>query len=372
MRKRIVPIILIVIALCTSNFILYPFTTFAEGVEVISFKKAERLLLINSNELRKIDSLLYSHKKNYDNALQKEIEDDVWYASDSYRRMLLLKTVELYPLQMEHALLSAEESLPSTRAKLILSLRDKYLTLLSTKQDITIKNMIYESELKVYDLSKLKYDNNLISRLELEEAEYDLFNKQTELNIAKRNYYNTCRNFNLFINCPVDVYYSEIEYDLLDKQIIYDLDYYVENTLKNNMQIKSLHREINLKLVEKELLERNYVYITYTNVNKQHKALISSINMLDLQLQRTKLDINKEIIDTYYNVVEAGEYIKKTEKKLDSTKARLYLTEAKIKAGVVPESRAEQIKIEIKQAEYEVLNAIFSYNTLLIKLNSAE
>jgi hypothetical protein len=328
---------LLVLNFCILNFIFCSFTTFAEGAEDISFKKAEQLLLLNNKELKSFDSLIYDRKRNYENALKKEIDEDIWYKSNYYGRMFLLKTVELYPLQMEH----------------------------------TIKTIHYENELKAHDINKAKYNNNLISKLEIDESEYNLFDSQIELNIAKRNYENTCRDFNLFIGSPIEVNYTKVEHELLDKQPVYDLNYYIKNALKNRTEIKSSKRNVNLNMVQKEIIERNGVYITYTNVGKEHKSLISSMNMLDSQLKKTKLDINKEIIDIFYDTMEAFEYIKSAEKKLDSIKGKLYLTEAKIKAGVIPKSRSEQIKLEIKQAEYEILNATYRYNTLVMKLNSA-
>ena len=69
--------------------------------------------------------------------------------------------------------------------------------------------------------------------------------------------------------------------------------------------------------------------------------------------------------------MDAWKAIESAEKRLDGIKAKQYLTEAKIKAGVVPESMAEQVKLEIQQAEYGILNAIFIYNTALIRLSSA-
>ena len=70
-------------------------------------------------------------------------------------------------------------------------------------------------------------------------------------------------------------------------------------------------------------------------------------------------------------MMEAWEAIEDAEKKLEAIKAKEYLIEAKIKAGMVPESMREQIRLEIRQAEYEIQRAVFIYNTALIKLNIA-
>jgi hypothetical protein len=170
---------------------------------------------------------------------------------------------------------------------------------------------------------------------------------------------------------PIDVIYSKVDYELLDKQPIYALSYCVENALKNRREIKSLQRELSLKRLQKELIERNNVHIAYASASEEHKSLVSAIDLLELQLQKVTYDIKKEITDTYYSVMDAWKAIESAEKRLDGIKAKQYLTEAKIKAGVVPESMAEQVKLEIQQAEYGILNAIFIYNTALIRLSSA-
>jgi len=371
MKKKSVAIALIIFAFSMLNVIFFPFISFAEEAETITFQKAQQLLLRNNKNLRNLEAQIYNLKMDYEHALNYEIDEEIWYNSNSYRRMQLLKIKELNPLQIEHALLSAQENLHTTRNNLILSLRDKYLSLLLAKQDLEIKNSKYLISYRTHELNKTKFNNKLTTQLELQESEYSLFSSQTELNISRRNYENACRDLNLFVGCPIDVNYSKVEYELLDKQPVYALSYCIENALKNRREIKSLQRELHLKQFQKELIERNNVYITYTSVSEEHKSLLSSINLLELQFQKTTFDINKEIMDIYYNTMKEWEAIESAEKKLDGIKAKQYLTEAKIKAGVVPESMAEQVMLEIQQAEYEILNAIFKYNTALLKLGNA-
>jgi len=353
------------------QIILLPLTSLAAEVEILTVKRAEQILLINNKSLRNLESQIYNLKKDHEKALDYEIEQEVWYNSDAYRRMQLLKRKELYPLQAEHALLSAQENLKATRNNLILNLRDKYLALLSAKQDLELKNLKYLIDYKAHEINKTKFNNNLISHLEFSESEYNLVSSQIELDISKRNFENVCRNINLFIGYPIDVIYSKVEHEPLDKQSIYALSYCIENALRNRREIKSLQRELNLKNFQKEIIERNNVHITYTSASEEHKSLISSINLLELQLQKVTFDIEKEVRDIYYSMMEAWEAIEDAEKKLEAIKAKEYLIEAKIKAGVVPESMREQIRLEIRQAEYEIQRAVFIYNTALIKLNIA-
>lgn len=370
MSKKSIVTALVILTFIILNFTIFPFTIYAEKIEAITFRKAEELLLRNNKDLRNLETQIYNLKKDYESALDYEIDEEVWYNSDSYMRMQLLKRDQLNPLQIQHSLLSTQENLTTTRNNLILGLRERYLALLLAKQDMEIKNSKYCISHNNHEINKIKYNNNLISRIELQESEYVLFSSQTELNISKRNFENTCRNFNLFIGYPIDTTYSQIDYELLNKQSIYALSYCIENAIKNRKEVKSLKREIELKQLQKELIERNSVHIRYTSVTEEHKSLTSSLALLDLQLQKLRLDINKEVIDTYYTVMEAWKAIERAEKKLEGIKAKLYLTEAKIKAGVVPASMAEQVKLEVQQAEYEILNAIFRYNTSLIRLDS--
>ena len=142
------------------QIILLPLTSLAAEVEILTVKRAEQILLINNKSLRNLESQIYNLKKDHEKALDYEIEQEVWYNSDAYRRMQLLKRKELYPLQAEHALLSAQENLKATRNNLILNLRDKYLALLSAKQDLELKNLKYLIDYKAHEINKTKFNNN--------------------------------------------------------------------------------------------------------------------------------------------------------------------------------------------------------------------
>ncbi len=350
------------------SFATLPLTPFAADAENISYKRAEQILLSNNKNLRNLEGQIYDLKKDYESALSYEIDQEVWYNSDAYRRMQLLKRKELNPQQAEHALLTAQENLQATRNNLILNLRDKYLSLLIAKQDLEIKNLRYQIANKTHEINKIKFNNDLISHLELLESEYNFLSSQTELFISKRNFDTACRNLNLFVGHSIDVTYSVVESEPLNDQSIYALSYCIENALKNRRELKSLQRELNLKKFQKELIERNNVHITYASVREEHKSLVSSINHLELQIQKATYDIEKEVRDTYYSLMEAWEAVENAKKRLEGIKAKGYLIEEKIKAGVVSESMREQVKLEILQAEYEIQNAKFRYNTALLKL----
>ena len=86
-----------------------------------------------------METQIYNLKQDYERALSYEIDEEIWYNSDSYRRAQLLKRKELTPLQIEHTLLSTQENSRTTRNNLIVNLRDRYLSLLLAKQDLDIK-----------------------------------------------------------------------------------------------------------------------------------------------------------------------------------------------------------------------------------------
>jgi len=182
------------------------------------------------------------------------------------------------------------------------------------------------------------------------------------------NYENACRNFNLYIGKPIDTFYDEVEYEELIETDLDDLDYYLDQAMKNRSEIKSLQRQIELRELEKSIIETDQMYKNYTSLKEQHKNLETSISSLKLELERTVLDIKEEVKSAYNNVLEAKEAIEREERNLENNKKMLEITKAKYDIGKASRLDVKRAEINIIDGEYAIKTAIFNYNTQLMRL----
>jgi len=146
------------------------------------------------------------------------------------------------------------------------------------------------------------------------------------------------------------------------------LDYYLDQAMKNRSEIKSLQRQIELRELEKSIIETDQMYKNYTSLKEQHKNLETSISSLKLELERTVLDIKEEVKSAYNNVLEAKEAIEREERNLENNKKMLEITKAKYDIGKASRLDVKRAEINIIDGEYAIKTAIFNYNTQLMRL----
>lgn len=340
----------------------------------INIDRAKILMMGNNRILKERKRSLTEYMRGYESALKaaEEMEDeDFLEAPNNYYRMLLYKKMYLIPAQREHESISARDNIKTYENQLIINLRSHYQPLLTANSAIEIQKKKYSVDKKLHNLNVVKYRNGMITELELEESEYSLLKAQMDINEVVRNYENICRNFNLYIGSPIGTYYNEVEYEKLDDTPMYDIDFYYEEALKNRHEIQSIERQISLKKLEMEILEKNQAYKIYTRVKKEHENIAVSIKNLELDLEKTRLNIKKEVYSIFVDAVKASEAIGRAERNLDNVKRKLYLAEARYNAGVLSELTVEQAKLSVQEAEVSIKNAVYNYNTQLIKLYNA-
>jgi hypothetical protein len=383
-KSLIVTLITILITMVICQIIM-PYYTFAAsdntniiskssittGKNSITFDSAKELVLKNNRTLKNLKRSLVDYKKGYENALKAAENigyEDFLEAPNHYIRMLLYKKMYLVPEQRKNAIIVAEDNIRDNEDRLITNLRSYYQSLLVGNGNIEIQKRKYALDKKRHNLSIIKYENGLITKLELEESEYNLLKAQAELSEVVRNYENTCRTFNLYIGSPIDIFYNKVKYEDLEDMLMYDFDFFYEEALRNRYEIQSIKRQINLKKLEMEILEKNQVHKIYTSVKKEHENLATSIKTLELDLEKTKLNIKKEIYSIFVDAVNADEAIKRAERNVGNLKRKLNLAKVRYNAGVLSELNVEQAEIEVKEAEISIKNAIYDYNTKIMML----
>jgi len=374
MKKPVLIMVLIVIVgIMVSCMLPYPhgdaLAASQNKVNKISISEALSLAKLKNDEIvLQLKQMEYDYNKQMEDALTRAKEVDLKEARDTNSRINSLRVRDLIPEQIKHNILSLDENIRKTEKSYITTVRQQYASLLSAKRNLDMQRQRYSIDADVYNLEYIKHKLGLITNLEMEEATYNYRKARLDIATAVVNYENACRNFNLYIGKPIDTFYDEVEYEELIETDLDDLDYYLDQAMKNRSEIKSLQRQIELRELEKSIIETDQMYKNYTSLKEQHKNLETSISSLKLELERTVLDIKEEVKSAYNNVLEAKEAIEREERNLENNKKMLEITKAKYDIGKASRLDVKRAEINIIDGEYAIKTAIFNYNTQLMRL----
>ena len=374
MKKPVLIMVLIVIVgIMVSCMLPYPhgdaLAASQNKVNKISISEALSLAKLKNDEIvLQLKQMEYDYNKQMEDALTRAKEVDLKEARDTNSRINSLRVRDLIPEQIKHNILSLDENIRKTEKSYITTVRQQYASLLSAKRNLDMQRQRYSIDADVYNLEYIKHKLGLITNLGMEEATYNYRKARLDIATAVVNYENACRNFNLYIGKPIDTFYDEVEYEELIETDLDDLDYYLDQAMKNRSEIKSLQRQIELRELEKSIIETDQMYKNYTSLKEQHKNLETSISSLKLELERTVLDIKEEVKSAYNNVLEAKEAIEREERNLENNKKMLEITKAKYDIGKASRLDVKRAEINIIDGEYAIKTAIFNYNTQLMRL----
>lgn len=374
MKKPVLIMVLIVIVgIMVSCMLPYPhgdaLAASQNKVNKISISEALSLAKLKNDEIvLQLKQMEYDYNRQMEDALTRAKEVDLKEARDTNSRINSLRVRDLIPEQIKHNILSLDENIRKTEKSYITTVRQQYASLLSAKRNLDMQRQRYSIDADVYNLEYIKHKLGLITNLEMEEATYNYRKARLDIATAVVNYENACRNFNLYIGKPIDTFYDEVEFEELIETDLNDLDYYLDQAMKNRSEIKSLQRQIELRELEKSIIETDQMYKNYTSLKEQHKNLETSISSLKLELERTVLDIKEEVKSAYNNVLKAKEAIEREERNLENNKKMLEITKAKYDIGKASRLDVKRAEINIIDGEYAIKTAIFNYNTQLMRL----
>ncbi|MFZ5989646.1 MAG: TolC family protein [Bacillota bacterium] len=378
--KKFVSIILIVFMLAV---MLQSYAKDDSGIS-ISYDSARETMLKNN---RTIKSLQLAERKayyQYSSAVQgtKGINTEGFTTETPYGDMhisfpgdfqiLLTKQKELYPLSMKYYWDMTNSRKLTTEKALELGLRDLYLGFMKAHRDYDMGLKKLELAKKKYNVSKLRFDQGHISKLEFEEAEYNLTKSQKDMEAAARSKENMLRTFNSYIGVPIDTGYDKVIYkELSSGLVLKPVDYYIEKALSERLEITSLMEEIKLKELHLSILKKNRANEIYVKIRKEYDDVSRELESLKIKLEKAKLDVEDDIKSAYIDIKKEGYNVKSMAETLNMQKRSYEKLESQYKQGLMPRIALDEMEIGLRELKNGFDLVVYGYNTKLMKLNEA-
>lgn len=287
-------------------------------------------------------------------------------------QVLLTKQAVLLPLQMKFFWNMADNSRIVTEKALSLGLRDLYLGFMKADRDYRLSLEKLELVEKKYNAAKLKFEQGLISKIELEEAEYNQLKAGKDVESFERSRENMQRSINSYIGVPIDTDYNKVLYSELSRNLtIKPVEYYTEAALENRLEITSLIEEIKIKEQHLDILGKSRAKDIYPALRKEHEDVSREIETLKVKLDKAKYDVENNIKSAYIDAIKEEHNMDNMLETLNMQKRSLEKLKAQYEQGFIPEMIIDEVELEFEKLQNGFNLVVYSYNTKKMKLEEA-
>ncbi|HPU41456.1 MAG TPA: TolC family protein [Acetivibrio clariflavus] len=355
-----------------------------ETGNIITYDKAKEVMLSNNRTLK---SLAIEERKmflNYNSIVQgtKNLKTDgvtfkfggreFFFEYDDNTKLSLTLAKEYTPAELKYYWNKMIINKTITEKSLYLNMRDLYLGLMKSDKDYKLAQKKYQLAESKHRINKLKFEQGLITRQDLDESEYELLKAEKSVEEAKRNRENTVRSMNSILGADISTEYEEVIFDELKRNItLKPLEYYIEKALAERYEIKSIEEELRLKELKKGIIEKSKLFKKNYNIMEQYEDLELEIETLKVKMEKARFDIENDIKKAYIEIKNDLNTIESTTETIKMQKRNLDKMKQQYERGLIPKIVIDEMEIGIEELENTKEYLIYSYNTKIMKLEEA-
>ncbi|MCX7922127.1 MAG: TolC family protein [Clostridia bacterium] len=293
------------------------------------------------------------------------------FTYDEYTRARLEKQKYWYPKHMKFVWETVTNNKAIAIRNLTIALRGQYLVLSRAYEDVDIKKRKLDIAAKLHTQNLLRYKQGTINNIDIEESEYNLNQAQEDFDAAIREKENACRNINMLMGVEINTIYKSVEKTVTYSNKENSLKHYTDNALLKRLELLNLQREMDLNQLQIHILERTRAIEKYTDAIKEYKNLLINNRSLELKMEKSRMEIQKEIEDAYVILLLERAKVRSLKISLETQKKALDKMEIQYKNGYATKINLEQFNIGVQELKNAYSTALFNYNTKLMQLENA-
>lgn len=355
-----------------------------ENSNVISYDKAKNIMISNNRTIKKLAIEERKMFLNYNSVIQntKNIKTDgityefggmeFFFEFDDYTKLNLSVAKEYAPAELKYYWNTVENNKIITEKSLALGLRDLYFGLMQSDNNYDIAQKRFQLAKNKHDINQLKFNQGLITKLDLEESEYELIKAEKSVDEAKRNRDNMTRSLNSMLGVDISTEYNTVEFNELKRDLsLKPLEYYIEKALAERLEIKSIEEEHRLKGLKKEIFEKSKLFKKSYSLMEEYEDLNLEIEALEAKMEKAKYDIENEIKKAYIEIKNDLNNIESTTESIKMQKRTLDKLKTQYESGFIPKTVLDEMEIGIDELENMKELVIYGFNTKIMKLEEA-
>lgn len=370
---------LIALAIITFSALLTVFPQVSANSEAILNRyKAVELVIKNSTAVWDAREQISLSKNSYTKQLDRSKNIDTektsfrnpftgkqeyyYYEPPVQMQLRLLK--EFVPEQLKYVWQVRQKALTVTENTMANLADDLFIGLYSAYQNRVLAQKSLDLAKRVLEREKVRYQNGLITSLDLEGYQLDVETYQNAIIKADREYENMHRQFNALAGLPVDYLYDLVGAPYVASNIItVSEEEAVASALQNRMEIWDLNYQIDLIQKKIEIYQHKDVHTYHQQTKEDYGKALDELEDLKLKLSQAEYSIEKEIRKAYQELKSCYLDLELSKLHLKQHKHRLATISIQFENGLVPFSVVEQLENAIYQLEYAVsMNTILTLN----------
>lgn len=268
----------------------------------------------------------------------------------------LLTKSRYIELQGDLSLLQARDSYNSIRNQLIIDVVQKYLQLIQSKKNVSVKEKELELEKKLLEEVTIQVQAGHKGSLELLQQENKYNNAIFNLEEANNDYQQSFTEFKFEIglNNQGEEQFNLIEMDYPNIWKI-DEEEALKRAIDNSFALESRRRQIELAEVDLEKAE------VAASPELDLQKLRNNKELADLNYEKTLKELNNSIKKQYYAYKQSINNLNLSQQNLNQAKENNGIIIEQVKAGLKTKNDRLSAEISLLQAEYNLKSAILSY-----------
>jgi hypothetical protein len=291
-------------------------------------------------------------KTTFYNPFTKEDEN---YYYDATTQMQLRLAKEFIPAQLKYVWEVRQKALAVTGNAMANAADNLYIGLYSAYQNKILAEKSLELANRLFEREEVRYNNGLITALDLEGARLDVQTHENAIIKANRDYENIHRQFNRLAGLELNYRYDLVGTPWVShNKILITEEQAVSSALKNRMEIWDLDQQIRLTLTKLTIYQHENVNKYDPQTKEDYEKALDEMEDLKLKLAEQKYSIEKEIRQAYQDLKTSYLDLEIAKLEFAKQKNQLETVSKQYHQGLVPISVVEQLENAVNQLEYAV------------------
>lgn len=262
--------------------------------------------------------------------------------------------------QAEDAWRAAQRNRELARQSLMLRVEEAYYSVLRAQMALDLAERTLQQAQAQLESTRARHEQGMLSLVDLLAAESQVASAELEVNRAQANLATARMNFNRVIGRELEAPFQLVD-EMTYEPVPVDLEEAVAHALQVRLELERARDTVELRRKQVEVYDNPYT----PQITLQRARL--ALEQAQVQLAEQTIDIVLEVRQNYQSLREAEARVPIQRNNLNRALESLRISEARYEAGVITFIDLIDAQRNAFQAETQLIQAIFDYNTALAR-----
>lgn len=358
MNKKIIVISMIMVLIITA-------VSFSDEIITYTVEGLKALTLQDDLDIEAAEIDLDLMQYDYEDILDEAETKSYITGGDRDVRIANHKTINVDPFVQEYKMELAALQLEVDKIDKETDIEFMTMEYLLLEKEIELNKSILDSKKASMEYVQSRYDNGLVTALDLSSAESSYQDQVITVNQLETD----LESLKLDISYEIGMVNGEdfaIEGDL---EISYELKFDIENYVNKEMleNLKVLEKKYELEAAEMTFTVYEDEYLETTN---EYKSALYDVKIAELNLEDAEKSLEIGIKTSYNDVLAKYSTYDLNLKKLALEEKEYSNAELKFNLGLLSQEELSDAKIDLLNAEYTVTESIYNYNKAKVEFEN--